>query len=76
MPSIPLEIQCRGGGAVSGVDRRPRCRDMPLYGAIRRSLERKLLTFLGWEFSFEPEHDHGGHAFRAFLAHRAVQELG
>jgi hypothetical protein len=28
---------------------------MPLYAAIRRSLERKLLIFLGLGFFFEPE---------------------
>ena len=38
-------------GAVSGVECRPGCRDVPLYAAIRRSLERKLLTFLGFVFS-------------------------
>jgi hypothetical protein len=43
------------GGAVSGVDCRPGCRDMPLYAAIRRSLERNLLIFLGLGFFFEPE---------------------
>jgi uncharacterized protein (DUF58 family) len=45
------EIQCRLG-AVSGVECRPGCRDMPLYAAICRSLERKLLIFLGLGFSF------------------------
>ena len=47
-------IQCRLG-AVFGVDCRPGCRDMPLYAAICRSLERKLLIFLGLGFFFEPE---------------------
>ena len=42
-------------GAVSSVDCRPGCRDMPLYAAICRSLERKLLIFLGLGFFFEPE---------------------
>jgi hypothetical protein len=45
------EIQCRLG-AVSSVECRPGCRDMPLYAAICRSLERKLLIFLGLGFFF------------------------
>jgi hypothetical protein len=36
---------------------------MPLYTAIRRSLERKLLIFLGMGFFFEPE----GRGLRATL---------
>jgi hypothetical protein len=48
------QIQCRLG-AVSGVECRPGCRDMPLYAAICRSLERKSLIFLGLGFFFEPE---------------------
>jgi hypothetical protein len=43
-------IQCRLG-AVFGVECRPGCRDMPLYAAICRSLERKSLIFLGFVFS-------------------------
>ncbi len=39
-------------GAVSGVECRPRCRDMPLYAAICRSLERKPLIFLELRFFF------------------------
>jgi hypothetical protein len=39
-------------GAVSRVDCRPGCRDMPLYAAICRSLERKSLIFLGLGFFF------------------------
>ena len=50
-PSNPARIQCRLG-AVSGVECRPGCRDMPLYAAICRSLERKLLIFLGLGFFF------------------------
>jgi hypothetical protein len=38
--------------AVSGVECRPGCRDMPLYAAICRSLERKLLIFLRVGFFF------------------------
>ena len=40
-------------GAVLGVQCRPGCRDMPLYAAICRSLERKLLIFLGVGFFSE-----------------------
>ena len=39
-------------GAVSDVECRPGCRDMPLYAAICRSLERKPLIFLGLGFFF------------------------
>ncbi len=46
--------ECRLG-AVSIVECRPMCRDMPLYAAICRSLERKLLIFLGLRFFFDPE---------------------
>ncbi len=45
---------CRGG-AVSGVECRPMCRDMPLLAAICRSLERKSLIFLGVGFSSQAE---------------------
>jgi hypothetical protein len=45
---------CRGG-AVSGVDCRPGCRDMPLYATICRSLERSLLIFLRLGFFFASE---------------------
>ena len=38
-----------------GVDCRPMCRDMPLCAAICRSLERKLLIFLGFVFSSQAE---------------------
>ncbi len=48
------EIQCRLG-AVSGVECRPGCHDMPLCAAICRSLERKLLIFFRLGFFFEPE---------------------
>ena len=44
-------IQCRLG-AVFGVQCRPGCRDMPLYAAICRSLERKSLIFLRLGFFF------------------------
>jgi len=44
-------IRCRLG-AVFGVECRPGCRDMPLYAAICRSLERKSLIFLGLGFFF------------------------
>jgi len=47
----PAQRWCRLG-AVSGVDCRPGCRDMPLYAAICRSLERKSLIFLGLGFFF------------------------
>ena len=52
------DLGVRGGcrlGAVFGVQCRPMCRDMPLYAAICRSLERKLLIFLRFGFFFEPE---------------------
>jgi len=43
--------ECRTG-AVSSVECRPGCRDMPLYAAICRSLECKSLIFLGLGFFF------------------------
>ena len=46
-----MRAQCRMG-AVSGVECRPGCRDMPLYAAICRALERKLLIFLRLGFFF------------------------
>ena len=49
--SQSAHIQCRLG-AVSSVECRHGCRDMPLYAAIRRSLERKSLIFLGLGFFF------------------------
>ena len=56
------EIWCRGG-AVSCVECRSGCRDMPLYAAICRSLERKSLIFLGFVFSCQ----RGGRRFAAEL---------
>ncbi len=49
-----LDERCRLG-AVFGVECRPGCRYMPLYAAICRSLERKLLVFLGFVFSSQAE---------------------
>ncbi len=49
--SNPRVIQCRLG-AVSGVECRPGCRNMPLYAAICQPLERKSLIFLGLGFFF------------------------
>jgi hypothetical protein len=61
---------CRGG-AVSGVECRPGCRDMPLYAAICRSLERKLSICFGLGFFFEPE-DRG---FESLPARQLAQRL-
>ena len=56
------QIWCRLG-AVSGVECRPGCRDMPLYAAIRRSLEGKSLIFLRFVLSCQ----RGGRRFEPGL---------
>ena len=43
-------FQCRLD-AIFGVECRPGCRDMPLYAAICRSLERKSSICLRWLFA-------------------------
>ncbi len=46
---------------------------MPQYAALRRSLERKSLIFLGLGFFFEPEggaSEFGKRGLRFFVAHR------
>ncbi len=56
------QIWCRLG-AVFGVECRPGYRDMPLYAAICRSLERKSSIFLGFVLSCQ----RGGRRFAAEL---------